>query len=162
MKYDIKWTLSTIKGDHMGEYSKTVDTIREFNRFYTVNMGFLNSNYLDSEYSVVETRILFEIKIHKICTQSDIVKTLHIDKSYLSRIIQRLCSKGIVKKTSSDDDKRATRVTLTAMGNEETDRLIGLTNSQIEAKIVGLSLDECNKLCTALDTVCSIFGKEEN
>lgn len=143
----------------MGEYSKTISAIREFNRFYTVNMGFLNSNYLDSKYSIVETRILFEIKMHKECTQSDIVKILHIDKSYLSRIIQRLCAKGIVKKTKSKDDKRATRVTLTAMGNEETDRLIALTNGQIEAKLVGLSSDECNKLCTALDTITSILGK---
>lgn len=146
----------------MGKYSKTIDTIREFNRFYTVDMGFLNSNYLDSEYSVVETRILFEIKMHKICTQSDIVKILHIDKSYLSRIIQRLCAKGIVKKTNADDDKRATKITLTAMGNKETDRLIESTNSQIEAKIGALSSDECNKLCTALDTIRLILGKGEN
>lgn len=146
----------------MNEYSKTIGAIREFNRFYTVNMGFLNSNYLDSKYSVVETRILFEIKIHKACTQSDIVKILHIDKSYLSRIVQRLCAKGIVKKTKSNDDKRATTVMLTAMGNEETDRLIELTNCQIEAKITGLGSDECNKLCTALDTIISILGKEGN
>lgn len=146
----------------MGKYSKTIDTIREFNRFYTVDMGFLNSNYLDSEYSVVETRILFEIKMHKVCTQSDIVKILHIDKSYLSRIIQRLCAKGIVKKTNADDDKRATKITLTVMGNKETDRLIESTNSQIEAKIGALSSDECNKLCTALDTIRLILGKGDN
>ena len=30
----------------MSEYKKIIDTIRKFNRFYTVNMGFLNSNYL--------------------------------------------------------------------------------------------------------------------
>ena len=46
------------------------------------------------------------------------------------------------------------------MGNEETERLIQLTNQQIEAQIVELSPDECNKLCTALNTVISILGKE--
>ncbi|MDE6149644.1 MAG: MarR family winged helix-turn-helix transcriptional regulator [Ruminococcus sp.] len=146
----------------MNEYDKTINEIRTFNRFYTVNMGFLNSNYLDSKYSVLETRILFEIKLHKICIQSDIVKTLHIDKSYLSRIVQRFCAKGIVEKIKSDDDKRTTKITLTAIGNEETERLIQLTNQQIKAQIVELSLDECNKLCTALNTVISILGKEEN
>lgn len=146
----------------MSEYSKIISAIREFNRFYTVNMGFLNSNYLDSKYSIAETRILFEIKMHTACTQSDIVKILHIDKSYLSRMIQRLCVKGIVKKTKSNNDKRATRVTLTALGNEETNRLIELTNCQIKAKIVGLSSDECNKLCTALNTIITILGKEVN
>lgn len=146
----------------MSEYGKTIDAIREFNRFYTVNMEFLNSNYLNSNYSVVETRILFEIKIHNACTQSDIVKILHIDKSYLSRIIQRLCTKGIIQKTKSNNDKRTTIITLTAAGNEETNQLIELTNCQIEKKVAGLSSDECSKLCNALDTVISILGKEVN
>lgn len=146
----------------MREYGKAIDAIREFNRFYTVNMEFLNSNYLDSNYSVVETRILFEIKIHNACTQSDIVKILHIDKSYLSRIIQRLCAKGIIQKTKSNNDKRTTIITLTAAGNEEVNQLIELTNCQIEKKVAGLSSDECIKLCNALGTVISILGKEVN
>lgn len=146
----------------MDDYDKTINEIRRFNRFYTVNMGFLNSSYLDSKYSIVETRILFEIKTHKVCIQSDIIKTLHIDKSYLSRIIQRFCEKGIVEKIKSDDDKRTTKIVLTAMGNAETERLIELTNQQIKAQIVGLSSNECNSLCTALNTIISIWGKGEN
>ena len=144
----------------MSEYNKAISEIRKFNRFYMVNMGFLNSEYLDSKYSIVETRILFEIKIHQTCIQNDIVKTLHIDKSYLSRIVQRLCAKGIIEKIKSDDDKRMSRITLTEMGNAETERLIQLTNQQIKAQIIKLSPDECDKLCTALNTVISILGKE--
>ena len=145
----------------MGQYDKTIDEIRRFNRFYTVNMGFLNASYLDSKYSVAETRILFEIKTHKICIQSDIVKALHIDKSYLSRIVQRFCEKGIVEKIKANDDKRTTRITLTALGNAEAERLIDLTNQQIHAQIIGLSSDECSSLCAALNTVISILGKGE-
>ena len=65
----------------MAFYDKVIEEIRRFNRFYTVNMGFLDSGYLDSDYSITETRILFEIKVHGTCIQSDIVKTLHIDKA---------------------------------------------------------------------------------
>lgn len=144
----------------MKEYEKTISEIRKFNRFYTVNMGFLNSDYLDSKYSIVETRILFEIKMQKTCIQSNIAKTLHIDKSYLSRIVQRLCTKGVVEKIKSDNDKRMTKITLTEFGNVETERLIKLTNHQIEKQIVGLDSDECKLLCTALNTVISILGKE--
>ena len=154
--------MSTIllSGGYMKEYDKTISEIRRFNRFYTVNMGFLNSDYLDSKYSIVETRILFEIKIHKTCIQSDIVKTLHIDKSYLSRSVQRLCAKGVVEKIKSDDDKRMTKITLTEIGNEETERLIKLTNHQIETQIDGLNSDECKMLCNELNKVISIMGKE--
>lgn len=142
-------------------YSKTINEIRKFNRFYTVTMGFLSSGYLDSDYSIAETRILFEINIHGTCIQSDIVKTLHIDKSYLSRIIQRFCKKGLVEKVKSDTDKRAIKITLTEAGKLETERLIALTNNNIQSQLVDLSRDECNKLCKSLSTVISILSREE-
>lgn len=75
----------------MNNDNKTINEIRKFNRFYTVHMGFLDSVYLDSSYSIAETRILFELKIRGTCIQNDIVKILHMDKSYLSRIISRFC-----------------------------------------------------------------------
>lgn len=145
----------------MSEYDKTICQIREFNRFYTVHMGLLCADYLNSEYSKVETRILFEIKTHQPCIQNDIAKTLHMDKSYVSRMIQRFCTKGLVEKIKSDTDKRMTTITLTALGNAETERLIVLTNQQIASQIAGLSSDECNQLCTALHTVISMLGKEK-
>lgn len=142
-------------------YNKTVNEIRKFNRFYTVTMGFLGSGYLDSDYSIVETRILFEMKIHGTCIQSDIVKALHMDKSYLSRIMKRFCKKGLVEKIKSDDDKRATKITLTEAGKKETDRLIALTNSKIQSQLTDLSHDECEELCKALNTVIAILSREE-
>ena len=142
-------------------YNKTVNEIRKFNRFYTVTMGFLGSDYLDSDYSIAETRILFEMKIHGTCIQSDIVKALHMDKSYLSRIMKRFCKKGLVEKIKSDDDKRATKITLTEAGKKETERLIALTNSKIQSQLTDLSHDECEELCKALNTVIAILSREE-
>lgn len=142
-------------------HDKTVDEIRKFNRFYTVNMGFLDSDYLDTEYSIVETRILFEIKVHGKCIQSDIAKTLHIDKSYLSRLIKRFYKNGLIEKDKSYEDKRATYITLTEKGSKETERLITVTNNRIRTKISKLSASECDKLCNALNTVILILGKED-
>lgn len=144
----------------MGIYNKTINEIRKFNRFYTVTMGFLSSEYLDSNYSITETRILFEMDIHGTCIQSDIVKTLHIDKSYLSRIIQHFCKKGLVWKIKSDNDKRATKITLTEAGKMEVKRLIELTNSRIQSQLTDLSHDECNELCKSLNTVISILSRK--
>ena len=146
----------------MDIYNKTVNEIRKFNRFYTVTMGFLSSRYLDSDYSIAETRILFEMKIHGTCIQSDIVKALHMDKSYLSRIMKRFCKKGLVEKIKSDDDKRATKIKLTETGKKETERLIALTNSKIQSQLTDLSHDECKELCKELNAVISILSKGED
>lgn len=143
----------------MDGYDKTINEIRKFNRFYTVSMGFLDSKYLDTDYSIAETRILFELKVYGKCIQNKLVKTLHIDKSYLSRIINRFYKDEIIEKNKSDEDKRATYISLTEKGHTETEKLIKLTNIQIKNKINKLSIDECNKLCNAMDTIISIIGK---
>lgn len=145
----------------MNEYDKTISEIRKFNRFYTVNMGFLDSEYLNTQYSIAETRILFEIKIHGTCVQSDIVKTLHIDKSYLSRLMNRFYRNELIKKEKSGEDKRTTRIALTEKGLSETERLIEAANHQILEKIQDLNPEECDALCNALNTVISILGKKE-
>ena len=143
----------------MNIWNKTVESIRRFNRLYTVHMGFLDTDYLDTEYSIAETRILFELKTNGTCIQSDIAKTLGIDKSYLSRIIKGFHNKDLIMKMVSDEDKRAAKISLTDKGNAETLKLIDLTNQQIERQIAGLSEAECKKLCEALNMVISILGK---
>lgn len=143
----------------MNHYPKTIHEIRKFNRFYTVNMGFLNSGYLDTDFSIAETRILFEILHYTKCFQSELTKNLHIDKSYLSRIIKRFHKEGLIEREQSDADKRAVYIYLTEKGRRETEQLIALTNSQIENKIHTLSSGECMKLCEAMDTIISMLGK---
>ncbi|MDO4942973.1 MAG: MarR family winged helix-turn-helix transcriptional regulator [Lachnospiraceae bacterium] len=145
----------------MNEYDKTIYEIRNFNRFYTVNMGFLNSGYLDTSYSVAETRILFELNLHERCIQNDIVKILQIDKSYLSRIIKRFDKNGLIEKKKSEEDKRASYITLTEKGKKETEKLIVLTNEQIRTKIDTLTPAECKQLCNSMNNIISILGKEE-
>lgn len=143
----------------MADIEETVEGIRAFNRFYTANMGFLNADYLDGRFSVAETRILFEIYTAKDCVQSDIVKALSIDKSYLCRIIKKLCKLGLVEKERCRGDERKAKLTLTSYGAEETERLIDLTNRRLCALIEGLDGDERARLCEALDTVTSILGR---
>lgn len=145
----------------MDIYTETIGEIRKFNRFYTVNMGFLDADYLESRYSVAETRILFEIKSRSICIQNDIVNALRIDKSYLSRIIQRFCNNGLIEKIKSGDDKRSAVLKLTALGNEEAERLVKLTDGRIGAKIACLTEKECDALRSALNIAATILGKGE-
>lgn len=143
----------------MREYADTIKEIRKFNRFYTVSMGFLNTGYLDTEYSIAETRSLFEIYMHGKCFQSELVKILHIDKSYLNRIIKRFDKNGLLEKNKSHDDKRATYISLTEKGRRESEKLMSLTDCQIEHKINMLSMAECNKLSKAMNTIIAILEK---
>ncbi len=78
----------------MDNKTETVYKIREFNRFYTVLLGLLDRNFLNSEYSVTEIRILFELENNDGCSAVDLIEKLYIDKGYLSRLIKGFIVRG--------------------------------------------------------------------
>lgn len=94
----------------------TVSRIREFNRFYWPAFDLLGNSYLGSAHLATEAQVLFEIFTHDGCTAASIAKTMHIDKSYLSRIIRSHEKKGDLYRTVSPADSRAYALHLTAKG----------------------------------------------
>lgn len=137
----------------------TVEKIREFNRFYLPVMDILDSCYLDSEYSVTEVRIIYEIYGNEKCTANLIVGKLHIDKSYLSRILKKLESDGILIKKVSEDDTRSMEISLTEKGVNCYKELVERVNSEIFALLEKLTDTECRKIETAMDTITKLVSK---
>ena len=137
---------------------EVIDRIREFNRFYTIALGMLNRRFLDSEFSVTETRILFELSVSDHCTANFLTEKLHIDKSYLSRILHSFERRGLVAKRISPEDGRAFLIDLTDRGRQEASRLIERTNKQIGELIAPLSGEERARLCRAMDVVTEYLG----
>lgn len=146
----------------MEKKQEIVDQIREFNRFYTVLLGFLNRNYLDSGYSVTETRILFELHQRGCGSANQLVELLQLDKSYISRLLRGFEQKGLVTRQPSPQDGRAVLVQLTPQGQAETERLIAITNRKISELIEPLDADACDALCAAMRTILAGFrGRAE-
>lgn len=142
----------------MDDRQKTIDQIREFNRFYTVLLGFLNRNYLDSGYSVTEIRILFELKQNKQMSANRLIDMLHLDKSYISRLIRSFEQKGLVTRTASPDDKRFLIIRLTPMGLAETEKLVAITNREINELIRQFDHKTCDGLCKSMKKIIDIFS----
>ncbi len=142
--------------------SKTVEKIREFNRFYTIKTGFLNNKYNESNFSTIEARILFEFKNNKDLSQNHLVKKLCIDKGYLSRIIKRFEKEGLVDKNVSKSDARSSALNLTKKGETVAAELIDITNKKIGNMIAPLNKKEQKELCCALDLVQKHLSKEQN
>lgn len=148
----------------MNEKQDTVRQIRDFNRFYTVLLGFLNRNYLDSGYSVTETRILFELKQNKQISANHLIDMLHLDKSYISRLIRGFEQKGFITRTAAPDDKRTLIIRLTSEGLKETERLIEITNQEIYKLVEPFPSETCEELCNSMKNIIHIFsgGHHEN
>ncbi|WP_378739478.1 GNAT family N-acetyltransferase [Nocardia brasiliensis] len=95
-----------------------VAAVREFNRRYTKVIGALREGLLDSEYSLTEVRILFELANSGTAEVVTLRQTLDLDAGYLSRILTRFENAGLVRRNRSDSDARRQEVRLTTRGKE--------------------------------------------
>lgn len=141
--------------------NKTVIKIRDFNRFYLSVMDFYENNYLKSEYSITESRVLYEIYEHGECSADHIAKQLHIDKGYLSRIIKRFENREILQRKKSETDARFYKIHLTDVGSRIVEELIQKSNQEIADMIRVLPENECIQLEEAMDTISRILAERK-
>jgi DNA-binding MarR family transcriptional regulator len=138
-----------------------VKEIRAFNRFYTQIIGLVNDHFLDSEYSLPEARILFELYHHPGLTASDLIAMLDMDKGYLSRMLRRFEEKKLVSRVSDETDRRVVTLTLTAKGNKEFELLNRASNDQVEDAFSNLSEKDSQELVEKMIEIRRIIIKNK-
>ncbi|MGM0921246.1 MAG: MarR family winged helix-turn-helix transcriptional regulator [Bacillota bacterium] len=120
--------------------------IRQFNRFYTKVLGLFNNQILDTDYSLTEARILFEISERTECIANNLVQELNIDRSYMSRILRKLEREELIEKKSSTIDNRKNFLFLTKKGEELLDKINIQSDDQINQMFNGLTDSEINEI----------------
>jgi DNA-binding MarR family transcriptional regulator/GNAT superfamily N-acetyltransferase len=93
-----------------------VKAVRAFNRFYTQRIGILK-RYLDTDFTLTEVRVLYEVAHRPGLTASELVRDLKLDPGYLSRILRRFESRGWLQRTTSPRDGRQALLALTEEGH---------------------------------------------
>src|SRR5215210_1390429 len=97
---------------------RRIDAVRAFNRFYTRRIGVLEEGYLESPFSLVQARVLYELAHRSQPTATEIARDLGLDTGYLSRILRGFERSGLVSKSPSAHDGRRRLLSLTARGRE--------------------------------------------
>lgn len=115
-----------------------IPIIREFNRFYTKILGLLDKHLLDSEFSLSEVRVLYEIGNAQHCTASVLTEQLGLDPGYLSRILKRFDKLGLTYRVQSKEDGRSSLLYLSELGEETLARMNALSDDQIRDMIIDL------------------------
>lgn len=146
----------------MKERRKTAEKIRGFNRFYLPRFHLLTQKYLNSEYSVAEARILYEIYADSGISARDIVIRLQVDKGYLSRLLKKLETRGIIIRNNISEDSRLVSISLTNEGKALAEELISLSNQQVEENLEGLSPEELKELSGHFDSIIRILGGHDS
>jgi DNA-binding MarR family transcriptional regulator/GNAT superfamily N-acetyltransferase len=137
-----------------------VDAVRRFSRFYTRIVGALDQGYLDSPFTLAEGRLLFELSHRDAPTAAVLMRDLDLDAGYLSRLVQRLVRRRLVKRTRSATDGRESHLTLTPTGRAAFAELDARTRADVAALISPLTAADKHALVTAMERVRTLLGDD--
>jgi DNA-binding MarR family transcriptional regulator/GNAT superfamily N-acetyltransferase len=138
--------------------SEHIFTVRDFNRFYTARLGLLQKRYLNGEFSLTESRILYEIGANPQITASTLRVTLRLDAGYISRLLASLTRRRFVRQSVSDIDSRERLLSLTATGDKKVAALNHQSAAQIEDLLHGLTERDRTDLVQSLGRIRSLLA----
>lgn len=137
-----------------------ITAVRAFNRFYTRFAGALDAHYMDSDLSLVEARLLYEIANREAPLAAELQAELGLDAGYVSRILRRFQAKGWIARGRGEDARRRP-ISLTQAGRAYFEALDARTRARVAARIDGLGGGERDTLVAALETVTGLLSGKE-
>ncbi|GAA4629169.1 helix-turn-helix domain-containing GNAT family N-acetyltransferase [Actinoallomurus vinaceus] len=139
--------------------SDRVAAVRAFNRFYTSVIGVLNEGLLQTPYSLTEARVIFELARRDACEVADLRRSLDLDAGYLSRMLSRFETDGLIVRGRAEDDARRQMARLTERGREAFQDLDARSAAQIDQKLSGLTEEDQRRLLGAMGVIEGLLGE---
>lgn len=141
--------------------TSTVDRIRSFNRGWTEVLGLLDQGLLETEYTLAEARVIFELAQREWWERLELKNRLGMDASFLTRVVGRLEDAGLVVSAPSAADGRALNLSLTDRGQQAFSVLDQRSASQIEDLIANLTDEQRANLAESMTVIENLLGRAE-
>ncbi|WP_018607645.1 bifunctional helix-turn-helix transcriptional regulator/GNAT family N-acetyltransferase [Uliginosibacterium gangwonense] len=151
-----------MSNDPHGLDTQAIEDMRHFNRFYTRQLGLLDEGLLDSVFSLTEARVLFELEHAEDLTATAIGRELGLDAGYLSRLLKRFESQGLLTREVSGQDSRQAVLRLTPAGYAAYAPLNQASQAQIAALLSELVVTQREKLLEAMRTIQNLLGEPKS
>jgi DNA-binding MarR family transcriptional regulator len=137
-------------------------SVRHFNRFYTQAIGVLKRGLLDSEYTLTEVRVLYELAHARVVaplTASALCALLDLDASYCSRVLRNFEAKGLLARVPLCADTRAMQLKLTAKGRRALAPLEKASNPETAAMLAKVSANDRGNVLAAMRLIESTLRR---
>ena len=131
--------------------------VRGFNRFYTHQIGVLQEHLLQSDFSLTEIRVMYELSSRGDLTSADLCQMLSLDAGYLSRLISGLEKKGLIQKVRSITDARAVQLHLSDLGRSVLAPLEEKTQQEVMALLSALPELQQQQLTAAMQRIQTLL-----
>lgn len=142
--------------------SDRIAAVRRFNRFYTRRIGALNEGLLDSEFTLPECRVLWELAHADPVaglTATDLGRVLDLDAGYLSRLLRGLKDRQLVESRRSPSDARQSLLQLTAAGRRAFKPLDRRSQAQVADQLAALGDGQQVELLQAFQRVQDLLAE---
>jgi DNA-binding MarR family transcriptional regulator/GNAT superfamily N-acetyltransferase len=132
--------------------AEMVAQVRRFNRTVTQRIGVLNENFLASDRSLGQNRLLWEIGADG-CDIRTLRARLDLDSGYLSRLLRALEASGLIVIEQNEADGRVRTARLTKAGRQELVTLDRRSDDAAGAILRPLNDRQRGRLVTAMAEV---------
>jgi DNA-binding MarR family transcriptional regulator/GNAT superfamily N-acetyltransferase len=138
-------------------FRQRVEAIRRFNRLYTRRIGVLRGHYLGSQFTLTESRVIYELAHGPDVTAAELGRDLELDAGYMSRILRGFARRGLVHRTPSTADRRRTHLTLTPKGRTAFADLDARSHDEVSALVRRFPEPGQRRLVSAMETIASLL-----
>jgi DNA-binding MarR family transcriptional regulator/GNAT superfamily N-acetyltransferase len=135
-----------------------VAAVRSFSRFFTTVIGALDEGLLKSPYSLTEARVIFELAQADVTEVVALRRALGLDAGYLSRMLTRFETDGLVVREKSGIDARRQTVRLTQAGRTVFGLLDERSSEQVSRLLEAVPDADQQRVVAAMATIESALG----
>jgi len=136
---------------------EAIAAVRAFTRFYTRFVGALDAHYMQSDLSLAEARLLYEIANREAPLALELQAELGLDAGYVSRILRRFQAAGWIVRGRGADARRRP-ISLTEVGRRHFDAIDVRARAQVGERVEMLGDVDRATLVEALGAARALLG----
>ena len=133
-----------------------ISRIRRFNRLVTQRVGALDDHFLGRDRPLGESRLLYEIGPEG-ADLRELRQRLGLDAGYVTRLVQALEEKGLVRLRQDPADQRVRQARLTAAGRREVGEMNRRADQVAAALLEPLTPAQRTRLVDAMGEVYQLL-----
>jgi DNA-binding MarR family transcriptional regulator/ribosomal protein S18 acetylase RimI-like enzyme len=135
-----------------------IDKLRSATRHIVRELGFMQKGLAGTELSPSAVHTIIELGYGTVTKASDLGALLHLEKSSVSRLVQKLENEGLVSVGLNPNDKRSRVLSLTQDGYDLLGEIEGFARQQLRTALDMLSTPDVAQIETGL----ILFAKSLN
>ena len=136
--------------------------MREFSRLYARRIGVFRGRTLGLDHSLPEARVIEEIgRRQGGWVAIELAQYLGMDRSYMTRVLNSLEKKGLLRREPAPDDARKKRLYLTETGQKEAAEIERRSDEQMKAALGTVTAAQKKELRKAVAVLEKYFGTSD-